>query len=461
VPTLDLQEIREKRGSLLDSAGALDKIAKDESRDLTEEESVKIDEFLAEYDNLADAEKRAEKFEEALMEASRIRAAKGHAIVHPPGGPVTPPAEPSTKPLAVAIEPCRLKAFKDLQAAHDCGMWLKAVITRDKTAIQHCKDRQVPFQFRNEDGNVFYADAQTVDDDTRGGYLVPAPLAAAILEVRDRYGVTRSVADLIPMGSETLDIPKRDGGLTVYSPAEGSAITTSEATFKQVSLATTDRFTLSRISRKLLRSSVVSVADRVAREIGQAFGEQQDDEYLNGDASGTYFGETGLRPAVGAAGTYTLATTSGDTWAEIVLADFSILAGYLPERYFNMDTSWIMSRAFWSTVVQKLLLAAGGTTPADIASGVRPTLLGYPINMSEKMPTATAVSTIHCLFGDFVNASIVGERQGIEIATSDQRYFDSDEIGIRGKISYDINVHDPGDSSNAGAYVALKTGAAS
>lgn len=457
--SLDLQELRERRGELLDSAEALNQIAKNEKRDLTEDESKQIDEFLAEHETLAADEARAEKFEAARMEAAQARVASGAVVPIGPGGPVTPQAKP--KPPARPVDPCKLRAFKQESEAHDCGMWLKAVTIRDQKAIQHCKDRDVPFEFRDEDGRVFYADAQTVDDDTRGGYLVPAPLAAAILDVRDRYGIARAVADLIPMASETLDIPKALGGLTVYSPAEGSSITTSEATFKQVSLATTDRFTLSRISRKLLRSSVVSVADRVAIEIGTAFGKQQDDEYLNGDASGTYFGETGLRSAVGAGGTYALATTSGDTWAEITLADFSILAGYLPERYFNPDTSWIMSRAFWSTVVQKLLLAAGGTTPADIAAGVRPTLLGYPINMSEKMPTATAVSTIHCLFGDFVNASIIGERQGIEIATSDQRYFDSDEIGIRGKISYDINVHDPGDGSNAGAYVALKTGAAS
>ena len=34
-------------------------------------------------------------------------------------------------------------------------------------------------------------------------------------------------------------------------------------------------------------------------------------------------------------------------------------------------------------------------------------------------------------------------------------------LAVRGKISYDLNVYEPGDASNAGAYVALKTGAAS
>jgi HK97 family phage major capsid protein len=316
-------------------------------------------------------------------------------------------------------------------------------------------------QYRREDGQVIRMDAQTVDDDSRGGYLVPAPLAAAILAVRDRFGVARRVSRIIPMASETLSIPKRAGGLTVYSPAEGAAITTSEATWSQVSLSTTDRFTLTRVSRKLLRSALVSVADQVAMEIGQAFGEGLDNEWCNGDGTGTYLGETGVRSAVGAAGVNTMATTSGDTWAETALADFTNTAALLPERFHNENTSWVCSRAYYTSVIERLMIAAGGTTTANIAAGGTPSLLGYPIYFSEKMPTSTAVSTIQAVLGDFYNGVIIGERQGIEIGMSEHRYFDSDEIGIRGKISYDLNVHGGGDGSNAEAYVALKTGAAS
>jgi hypothetical protein len=53
---------------------------------------------------------------------------------------------------------------------------------------------------------------------------------------------------------------------------------------------------------------------------------------------------------------------------------------------------------------------------------------------------------------------LLGDRTGIEIAISDQRYFEFDLIGVRGVSRYDINVHEAGDDDSAvGAYVALKT----
>jgi HK97 family phage major capsid protein len=453
---LNLQDVQERRAELLDEMEAITALAKSENRDIDGDEATRIDKLMALHDELDADEVRAKRFQEAKLQAARRRTEEP---------PHEPPAKPvstaPTKVWATAAEPCKLRAFTDQEDAYKVGRWLSAVCMKDPDSRQYCKETGIDMQYRREDGQVIRMDAQTVDDDSRGGYLVPAPLAAAILAVRDRFGVARRVSRIIPMASETLSIPKRAGGLTVYSPAEGAAITTSEATWSQVSLSTTDRFTLTRVSRKLLRSALVSVADQVAMEIGQAFGEGLDNEWCNGDGTGTYLGETGVRSAVGAAGVNTMATTSGDTWAETALADFTNTAALLPERFHNENTSWVCSRAYYTSVIERLMIAAGGTTTANIAAGGTPSLLGYPIYFSEKMPTSTAVSTIQAVLGDFYNGVIIGERQGIEIGMSEHRYFDSDEIGIRGKISYDLNVHGGGDGSNAEAYVALKTGAAS
>jgi HK97 family phage major capsid protein len=50
---------------------------------------------------------------------------------------------------------------------------------------------------------------------------------------------------------------------------------------------------------------------------------------------------------------------------------------------------------------------------------------------------------------------MMGTRRGITIATSEHIYFETDEIGIRGTERFDINVHDIGDTTNAGPIVAL------
>jgi HK97 family phage major capsid protein len=63
------------------------------------------------------------------------------------------------------------------------------------------------------------------------------------------------------------------------------------------------------------------------------------------------------------------------------------------------------------------------------------------------------------LFGSFPQAVILGDRTGIRISRDDSVGFLSDLITLKATARYDINVHQPGDSSNAGAYVALKTAA--
>ncbi len=61
------------------------------------------------------------------------------------------------------------------------------------------------------------------------------------------------------------------------------------------------------------------------------------------------------------------------------------------------------------------------------------------------------------LFGAFNQAVILADRGGIRLQRSDDIKFVEDQIALKAVSRYDMNVHDPGDSSNAGAYVALST----
>ena len=76
------------------------------------------------------------------------------------------------------------------------------------------------------------------------------------------------------------------------------------------------------------------------------------------------------------------------------------------------------------------------------------------------MPTADADSTIHALFGQFDMAVILGDRTGIRVSRDDSTGFLADYVTLKATSRYDIRVHEPGDSSSAGAYTALKTNSA-
>jgi HK97 family phage major capsid protein len=58
-------------------------------------------------------------------------------------------------------------------------------------------------------------------------------------------------------------------------------------------------------------------------------------------------------------------------------------------------------------------------------------------------------------FGDLSLAATMGERRGVTVKTTQDRYLEFDQIGIRGTERFDINVHDLGNSNIAGPIVGL------
>ena len=87
--------------------------------------------------------------------------------------------------------------------------------------------------------------------------------------------------------------------------------------------------------------------------------------------------------------------------------------------------------------------------------------MGYPVVISQVLnATLTAqASTIVGYFGDLRMASTIGSRREIRIDSSADRYFELDQLAIKGTERFDIVNHDVGDASNAGAMIAIKTAA--
>lgn len=348
-----------------------------------------------------------------------------------------------------------LRAFRSEQAAFDAGQWLRAIVARthhntiDNAAERYCNNK-----------GLAIVNVGTEGSGPAGGYLVPAPLAATIIEIRETVGVARKVCNVMPSG-ETLTVPKRAGGLTVYAPGEGNTITDSDKDWSAVSLIVKKRAVAAFISQELSDDALINIVDNIFVEMGFALAQQEDKELINGDGSGaTYFGVRGLLNKLGAGGVST-AATGHDTWPEIDIGDSSACIGKLPDRYFPYGPGWICSHSFFNSVMARIAFSAGGATMSEVMAGspnVR-SFMGYPVYLTAQMPTATAAATVCALFGAFSQAVILGDRGGIRIARSDDYKFLDDKITLKAASRYDINVHEPGDASNAGAYVALKTAA--
>lgn len=404
-----------------------------------------------------------------------------------PVNPLQFPGAPSTDPTQrVAHVQSRIKvtSFKDgdgMKAddkAYCMGLLVLATAGKaSEKGLAYLRERGmlVEAPASNEDGMI---KLHLESINTSGGYLVPAQLDNDIIDLREVYGVARRLAKIAPMTTETLDRPRRTGGLQAYFVGEQDTTTESSKGWDNVNLVAKEAAVLAYYSNNLSDDAIIDIGNDLAEEIAYAFSVLEDDCYFNGDSTSPYGKILGIlakfqKLVTDVAGTWTTDTDkvkaagvnlgSSSTWGGLTLADFSATKSLLPVYARTPRTRWVMHQGFYDGVVEKLLLAAGGITDQMIAMGARPGLLGFPIEVSQKMPAASAVSQIPCLFGDFTLGTMFGDRRQTTIRYSEHLRFKERQMAIQGTERFDINIHDIGNASAtaslrvAGPIVALAT----
>jgi HK97 family phage major capsid protein len=452
-----LDTLLDERGKIADSMDNLHTlIVETEKREYTPEEKVAFD----------DLDKTFKDIEEKIEFEKKVQARKAAAAKPVPG---------QERNGRLAAEPRRasygrkLKAFKadtfgtpaDAEdAAYKSGMWCRAVVYGDQAAAQWCSEHDV--QIRHE---LSYGAAVTRTQNegvnSAGGYLVFPEMSTAIIDLREQFGTARRFLNVKTMASDTQEIPRRTGGPTAYFATEENAFTESSKSWGQVMLRAQAVGCLSKISRELAADAVINVADDLAMDMAYGLAVKEDAALWNGDGTSSYGGIVGVRTKF-AAGVGVLAgavdAASGhDTFAEYDAADFEKVIGTLP-KYAEGTASWFGHRAGWANSILRLAAAAGGNTIETLSSGQRTrTWLGYPFETDQTLPSAlTDLSdTAIFLLGDLNMAVTMGERQGLTIDVTRDRYWETRQIGIMAWERIDINVHDIGDASNAGPVVAL------
>jgi hypothetical protein len=256
----------------------------------------------------------------------------------------------------------------------------------------------------------------------------------------------------VTLSSLTGAIATADASSTPY------AITPSDAAFASVALVAKKLGILTQISSELLEDSIIQLADLLATEFAYSLAVAEDAAGFLGDGGGTYGGITGLESAL-AAGSLVTTASNVDTFAELTLGTVDAAVGKLA-RYPGIRPEWYMHSSAWSNAFERLAFAAGGSTAQNVGEGMGMMFKGYPVNFVQSLPSgidSTDLSgEIFAYFGDLSMAAAMGDCRGITIASDASKYFAEDALAVRCTERFDINVHDVGDSSNAGAMVGLK-----
>jgi HK97 family phage major capsid protein len=456
-----LEGLRDKQAERVQKMEALVGTAEAEGRDLSDTEQELFKALNAEGKSI---QGQIECEQELL--ARRAEMEKAQKV------PVVDTVVPRPQPLKIdsisagspnEILPARIKRWGNLHSfkgptadvqAYKAGMFYLACFGSD-TAKAWLKERGIPI----------HAAAQTEGLNTAGGYLVYDELDNAIIDLRDSYGVFTRNARRVAMASDVKIRPRRTGGLTASFVGEDTAITESSKTWDKVELTAKKMGVTARISNELSEDAIINVADDLTKEIAWAYSKKIDECGFIGTGALTYGGIVGVSPRLtnlnGADEGGGLIKSANNTYAEITLAEMTRVISILP-TYAQARAKWYCSTLLWGQCLMQLTTAGGGNTIRDLEGGeTTRQFLGYPVEITTVMPTTAANSQLCILFGDLALAADFGDRRQMTVTTSEAAViggtsvFERDEIGLRGTMRFDINVHDVGTASAAGPMVGL------
>lgn len=356
----------------------------------------------------------------------------------------------------------RMTAFDDADTAEAFGAWCKGVMLKKLGIDDAGPQAKYEQELRQKTG--------LVSSFTTGGATVPTVFEPTLIDLREQYGVFERNVGVQDFDSAPVVMPRRTGDVTVYSPAEGSAITASDQTVDQVEVNVKMIGALSWQSVALVSQSALNMADETAFSMTEAMAAKIDDIGFNGDGTSTYFGFTGLRDALkGLSGTIAniagLTVGAGNAYSELTRANLWSVYGKLPE-YADRNAKWYCSRVFWATVIGTLT-TANDRSEHDRNALIR-TLFGSELEVAQKMPKVEGNSQVCLLYGDISKAAKMARIRGsmrFDVTTEGGNAFANALVGFRMLDQFGINVHDVGNASataasrEAGPVVGLITAA--
>lgn len=296
-----------------------------------------------------------------------------------------------------------------------------------------------------------------------GAAVVDDELQRQIWNYDTPYGVLRDYAQVLPMSSNEMTIPKNaggeGGGFVSYWNVEGAAPTLSDLTFGTINLIAREITVLGKMSRALLDDSVVNLGEYAAGKIAEIIHKNIDDAGFNGDGTNTYGGINGILNQFGTtATTDSRSVTGGGTATATTEANVRAVVSKLPTKY-RTGAAWYGNHAQITNIIDRLSATiAGGTTYKEVQNeGLAKYFLGYPVREVEVMPSDEDASgdKIDLLFGNLEAAVAMGNRQDMAVEFEQHQFWSEKNIGVMGHSRVAINVHELGSATVGSPIVAL------
>jgi HK97 family phage major capsid protein len=337
----------------------------------------------------------------------------------------------------------KLRGFASADDAEVAGRWIRGFI------------------LGREDDRRWYHDnveerALSSTDNSKGGVFIPETFASTVIRLVDEFSSIPNQANVIPMSSDTLYIPRRVSGNQAYFVSDNSESTASDMGADNVMLSAKECRVASRVPNSLIEDSVVDLAGLVAEEFALALSKKIDDSGFAGSGTSEFGGIRGIQWKFENE-TLTAGTNdSGESsLSAVTIDDFAETIGKLPS-YARARAGWYVTPQVYSVCMLPLMLSAGGVSAAELAAGAsEQRFMGYPVYFNNSMRTSVSNGQAICLFGDMRLSTHYGLRRDITVRASTDRYIEFNQTYFQALCRFDIVTSDVGDASTAGPVVAL------
>lgn len=428
---MSLKEKREQRLKLVSDARALMDAAGKEKRDLTQEESQRVDQMMDDADKLKkeiDAADRSESRKSRLESAEKeLKESRGRHT-----DPENPSDPERRKGDAVELEVRGQKLrFEPGSPEHrrcqpDYLTGFRSWLRGEQRALQ-------------------------TDLDSAGGFLtVPEQFLATLLKDVDDEVMIRNISRVLPpITAQSIGVPTRQSKMQAFGWGQELSAPNKDTNLKFGKRSMTPHYMTGEIllSRDLLRAAIIDPESIVMEEIAREAGELEEQAFLTGSGAqqplGLFTASTD--------GIDTSRDVSTDNTTTAITMDGLMNALYhLKGRYQNKAT-WLFHRHAMRNI-RKLKDGAGQYIwqPAD-KPGEPDSLLQRPVRISEWVPNTFTTGQYVGIVGDFDMYWIVDSLM-LEIQKLVEKYAENNQVAFIARRKVD------GAPARAEAFARVKLG---
>lgn len=252
----------------------------------------------------------------------------------------------------------------------------------------------------------------TAPDDAQAGYTVPTELMAEVLRIATVAGVARREMRYLPFTGpgNTRSIPAVGTSVSVSWTNEGAATGSSTPNFDPITQTLKKLTIMVPMTNEILEDTAVNLTGLVAELIAEAMVYAEDSQFLAGTGSPW----TGV---LNASGVNSVTQTGTGGIADVTDAAILQAAVDATPAGALQNAKWYMHRSVLGHF-RGLKGSDGQYVFGAPTDGGPATLLGYPVVISEVLPTKTTCATNGTkgvFFGDLRKAAILGDKQQLRV----------------------------------------------